>query len=118
MVDAISPDSPLAAAFKPASHFLRTKRAPGEVRWFVIHTAECKLGNTAAEGVQNFFSMVSTGVSTQYEADPDSVEQSVAEEAIAYAAGHHGNLWGIHCELAGYAEEKSADWDSEPNARM
>jgi hypothetical protein len=114
----LAPDSPIATSFRPASHYERAKRAKGEVRFVCVHTAECSLGVTAAEGLQNFFSMSSTGVSTQYAVDPDSVEQSVPEAAIAYAASHHGNLWGIHVEFAGWAKETPTEWDSPANVRM
>ncbi len=111
----MQPDSPLASSFVAASHFGHVTRTKGDVRWIVIHTAECAVTDRSAEAVEGYFSMASTGVSAHYSADPDSIDQSVPESAIAWAAGHHGNLYGIHIELAGYARETAIDWGSAPN---
>ncbi len=114
----MTPDSPIASSFVAASHFGHVTRAKGDVRFICIHTAECAVTDRSAEAVEGYFSMTSTGVSAHYSCDPDSIAQSVPESAIAWAAGHHGNLWGIHIELAGYARETATDWGSAPNQAM
>lgn len=109
-------DSSIATSFKLASHFGATVRTAVDL--FVIHTAECKQTTTSAEGLESYFSMASTGVSAHYSADENSVEQSVPEKQLAWAAGHTGNLRGIHLELAGWAKETATDWGSPENKAM
>lgn len=110
------PDSKLVQTFIPASHFGEIIR--DSVDLLVIHTAECRQSSTSAEAVGAYFGMHSTGVSAHYSLDLNSIVQCVHEAFIAWAAGHEGNLRGIHFELAGFAKETDADWASDNNQSM
>ena len=111
--------------------FIKAKRyrwyADGarDIRWLVIHTAEIPESSTAAENLGAWTSRgapgkngVERGVSWHWSGDDDSIVASVEEKDGAHAAGNHGNLYGLHIELGGYARQSPDEWDDPYSRRM
>lgn len=81
-----------------------------EVRVIVIHTMQAPEKDKTAENVAKFFEGGSKKVSAHLCIDNNSIVQCVFDNDVAWAApGANHN--GIQLELAGYADQSSADWD-------
>lgn len=101
-------DSPLAARFVPAKYF---GRMPGRrILWPVLHTAECGETEAAIGAVAGMFARGDRRVSAHYTLGNVEVVQSVREADLAWAAGHTANLYGVHIEIIGRAEQTPAQW--------
>lgn len=95
--------------FRQARNFTRGPRS--DVRWLVIHTAECGEVKNAAENLAAWAAgPQAPRASWHYAVDSDSITQSVRERDIAWhAPGANGK--GIGIEHAGRAAQQSAQWD-------
>lgn len=87
------------------------------IRLVVIHTGETPEGNTAAEGMGNWFSRASTRASAHKCVDPDSVVRCVKDEDTAWAAPG-ANADGLQIELAGRAGQTTGDWTDITSQRI
>jgi len=87
------------------------------IRLVVIHTGETPEGNTAAEGMGEWFSRLSTKASAHKGVDPDSVCRYVADEDTAWAAPG-ANADGLQIELAGRAGQTTGDWTDITSQRI
>jgi hypothetical protein len=101
----------------PASHYgpLRSR-----TRLVVVHTAETPLQEGIARAVANFFHNQPANdpnpTSAHAMADDKSLIRMVPDENMAWAAGPHGNVVGLHIEHAGEASFSAAQW-SGPYAK-
>src|SRR5580693_4223185 len=102
-------DSPLVDEEIPSPHF-----EPGtdrKVLWVVIHDEEAvELPVTAHNVAELFAESNGPHVSAHYTVDLGKIVQCVAEKDVAWAAGHTGNVSGIHLELSGYAKQSRETW--------
>ena len=81
----------------------------GSKKLIVIHDMEVDAPKTAAESVGNYFEMQSSGGSTQYGVDNDSIQQYLPDMAIPFG-GYKQSGWGRENGLEGllaYTELKS-----------
>lgn len=80
--------------------------------WIVIHTAETKETEDAAEALARYASKMPDNrhASWHYSVDSNSVQKSVEETDTAWAVGP-GNGLSINIELAGTAAQSKAQWD-------
>lgn len=86
---------------------------PGRaVQFIVIHDEEFPERPDSAEVIAHDFSTrPSTNKGSAHVCvDNNSIIQCVRDNNIAYAAGHHGNLLGIHIELSGYGRQTRTEW--------
>lgn len=79
------------------------------IRVIVIHTGETGEGNTAAEGMGDWFSRSTTRASAHVCIDADSEVRCVDDENTAWAAPG-ANADGLQIELAGRAGQSASDW--------
>jgi len=83
--------------------------AKGVKKVIVIHDMEVDAPNTAAEAVGNYFEMGSSGGSTQYGIDNNSIQQYLPPTAIPWGAPYV-NTQGIHIEQMGKAGWSTEKW--------
>lgn len=81
-----------------------------EVRFLVIHTAECSESPQGAENVARYFQTTKVKASAHYCIDNDSIVQCLQTKDIAWAARSIGNRYGVHLEHAGRASQNECDW--------
>lgn len=81
-----------------------------EVRFLVIHTAECSESPQGAENVARYFQTTKVKASAHYCIDNDSIVQCLQTKDIAWAARSIGNRYGVHLEHAGRASQSAQEW--------
>lgn len=79
------------------------------IRVIVVHTGETPESSSAAEGMADWFSRVSTRASAHVCVDTDSEVRCVDDEDTAWAAPG-ANADGLQVEFAGRAGQTSGDW--------
>ena len=94
--------------FVEARHY-RKGRA-GKVHFLVVHDMEMHETATTAEDCAHMFATMTREASAHFCIDDDSIVQCVKTSDTAWAAGSHGNMWGIHYEIAGFAAQTRAGW--------
>jgi len=75
----------------------------------VIHDMEVDSPTGAAEAVGNYFEMQSSGGSTQYGIDNNSIQQYLPDTAVPWGAPY-ANTQGIHIEQMGKAGWSTEKW--------
>ena len=83
--------------------------AKGTKKVIVIHSMEVDAPNTAAEAVGSYFSRASSGGSTQFGIDNNSIQQYLSPTAVAWGAPGC-NTQGIHIEQMGKASWSTTKW--------
>lgn len=101
-------DSPIASEFRQAKYFARL---PGRrILWPVLHTVECGETIGATDATAGMFVAGTRKVSAHYVGGAQRIVQCVREADCAWAAGHTANLYGVHVELPGRAEQTADEW--------
>jgi N-acetyl-anhydromuramyl-L-alanine amidase AmpD len=102
-------DSPLVDEAIPSPHC--DQQTDRKVIWVVIHDEEAQELPVTAHNVAELFAEPNgPHVSAHYTVDLGKIVQCVAEKDIAWAAGHTGNVNGLHIEISGYASQSQATW--------
>lgn len=76
----------------------------------VIHDAEYPEIEGGARGVARYFQHPDKPSSAHICVDDKEIIQSVMDNDIAWAAGHHANQIGVHIEIIGYGKQTLAEW--------
>lgn len=84
-------------------------RSLSSVRLIVLHDMESTAYDTAAEGVGNYFEMASSGGSTNYGVDNNSIQCYLPDNIIPWGAPY-ANTRGLHIEQMGKASWTTAQW--------
>jgi N-acetyl-anhydromuramyl-L-alanine amidase AmpD len=94
--------------YVPAKH-LTKNQGKRNVRLIVIHSMEAPEKGDTAESVAKYFKTTNREASAHICVDNNSIVQCVLDNNIAWAAPG-ANSDGIHIEMAGYADQETAEW--------
>ena len=84
-------------------------RSLSAIWWIVLHDMEVTAYNTAAESVGSYFEQKSSGGSTNYGDDNNSIQQYLADSVIPWGAPN-ANTHGLHVEQMGKATWSRKEW--------
>jgi hypothetical protein len=87
------------------------------IHLIVLHDMEVKAYTQAAEAVGRYFEMGSSGGSTNYGVDNDSIQQYLADNVIPWGAPY-ANTNGLHIEQMGAANWSTAEWMSKAKGTL
>jgi hypothetical protein len=80
-----------------------------DIRHLVLHDMEVTLYKEAAEAVGRYFEMGSSGGSTHYGVDNDSIQQYLPIDEVCWGAPN-ANFDGVHIEQMGRADWSTSEW--------
>lgn len=107
-------DDPVCSIFRQAKNYKAVERTPADVRYVVIHTAECDQTEGAAMALASWASGPKAPVASWHYgvapgSGPAAIVQCVREHDIAWAAPG-ANQSGIQIELCGHAGDAPESW--------
>lgn len=103
---------------RPRSYSLG--RPAGPPRWVILHYTAGHEGPDDAENGAAYDQRRTDGVSSHFYVDSNSIVQCVDTNDRSHTALYHGNMWGIHIEIAGTRQtrEQWLDAVSRPTIRF